>query len=241
MSDLAVIVEGQTEKTFVETLLAAHLGSRGITTWARLPGQVAPQGGVRAWPSVRAVITRTLRERRGRVCTTMFDFCGMPHEWPGRAEAVPMPSNRRGDHVEQAMIDDLAAHAGEAFQKELFIPYVQVHEFEALLFSDVDKMAEVLAQVSPEDRGRLAARFKDILDEAGPPEAINDGWETCPSRRISGIVPRYKKPTFGPLVGGRIGLDVLRVQCPHFGQWLTRLESLGGGAEAWSSLAPRQP
>ena len=60
----------------------------------------------------------------------MFDFYGMPADWPGRIAASNMPLDQKGNHVEQAILDDLAAHAGENFRLELFIPYVQVHEFE---------------------------------------------------------------------------------------------------------------
>ncbi len=227
MNEVVAIVEGQTEKAFVRDLLASHLGARGIALSARLPGRVVRRGGVRPWESVRGDLLRTLRERRGRICTTMFDFYGMPEDWPGRAEAVDMPLDRRGDHVEKALLDDLAAHAGEDFRPELFIPYVQVHEFEALLFADVAKMAAVLDPVSPKQKVPLATQFKTILDQAGQPEAIDDGRETCPSRRITRIVPAYTKAIHGPIVAGRIGLDLLRAACPHFGQWLGRLESLG--------------
>jgi hypothetical protein len=159
----------------------------------------------------------------------MFDFYGMPDNWPGRTEAAVAyeSPDRKGDFIEKAMLDDLADHAGKDFRAELFIPYVQVHEFEALLFADVTKLAEALTELSGQNQAQLAARFKSILDDAGQPEAINDGRETCPSRRINGVVSRYKKVDHGPLVAGRIGLDALRAACPHFGQWLGRLESLG--------------
>jgi hypothetical protein len=156
----------------------------------------------------------------------MFDFYGMPHDWPGRTEAAKMPLGQKGSHIEQALLNDLAASAGADFRRELFIPYVQLHEFEALLFADVDKMAEALSPVSRIGQDHLRARLQGILDEAGQAEAINDDYETCPSRRITGLVPAYRKPVFGPIVAGRIGLDVLRTACPHFGQWLERLESL---------------
>lgn len=229
MSEIVAIVEGQTEQTFVRDHLAVHLGGRGIAFWARLPGRVVRRGGVRAWESVRGDILRTLRERRGRICTTMFDFYAMPNDWPGRTDAAGMPLEQKGNHVEQKILDDLAACAGDDFRRELFIPYVQVHEFETLLFSDVAKMAETLAPVCRSDANSLSTQFRAILDAAGRAEAINDSYETCPSRRITGLVSAYRKPVFGPIIAGRIGLDLLRVACPHFGQWLERLEAVGAG------------
>lgn len=229
MNEIAAIVEGPTEQAFVREHLAAYLGGRGISIWARLPGRVVRRGGTRKWESVRGDILRTLKERRGRVCTTMFDFYALPHDWPGRTEAGNKPLEQKGSHVEQALLDDLAALAGEDFRRELFIPYVQVHEFEALLFANVNKMAEVLAVVSRYGQNHLSNRFQAILAEAGQAEAINDNYETCPSRRIRGLVRAYRKPLYGPIIAGRIGLDALRTACPHFGQWLGCLEALGTG------------
>ena len=224
MSEVVAIVEGQTEQAFVRDQLAPHLGGRGIAIWARLPGRVVRRGGVRAWEAVRGDILRTLRERRGRICTTMFDFYAMPGDWPGRAPAAGMPVEQKGTHVEQALLDDLAAHAGEDFRRELFIPYVQVHEFEALLFSEVATMAEALAPICGAEADRLSSQFQAVLGEAGQPEAINDNYETCPSRRIRGIVRGYRKALYGPIIAGRIGLDAMARACPHFGQWLAKLE-----------------
>lgn len=232
MSEVVAIVEGQTEQAFIHDHLAKYLARRGITIWASLPGREVRSGGVRAWESVRGDVLRTLQERRGRVCTTMFDFYAMPNDWPGRARASEMPQGRKGDYVERALLDDLAAFAGEDFRRDLFIPYVQMHEFEALLFTDVGAMGEVLGPIQGVEAPTLTALFQAVLDQAGPPETINDHWMTCPSRRITSIVPDYRKPSHGPLIADKIGLDVLRAACPHFGQWLGRLESLGTAAAA---------
>jgi len=59
------------------------------------------------------------------------------------------------------------------------------------------------------------------------PEEVNEGKETYPSARIQRHVPQYRKPLHGPLIAQRIGLETMRARCPHFHQWLERLESLG--------------
>lgn len=228
MSEVVAIVEGQTEQAFVRHHLAAHLAARGITMWAQLPGRVARRGGARAWEAIRGDVLRTLKERRGRVCTTMFDFYAMPPDWPGRSEAAEKPLPERGACVERALLADLATCGGEDFRRELFIPYVQVHEFEALLFADVGKLGETLAPICNHEPEQLSKAFGQILAEAGgEAEAINDHQETCPSRRIGGLVRAYRKPLHGPIAAARIGLDALRRACRHFGQWLERLEALG--------------
>ena len=85
----------------------------------------------------------------------------------------------------------------------------------------------MLSPIGGQSSERLVETFSKILRVAGHPEAINDGYETCPSRRIEKIVPAYRKRLQGPIVTRRIGIDVLREQCTHFGEWLAHLERLG--------------
>ena len=227
MSEIVAIVEGQTEQTFVRDQLAAHLGGRGITIWAVLSGKTRKLGGVRPWKSTRNDIIRTLKE--GRFCTTMFDFYAMPKDWPGRLDAGTLSWELRGDHVEQEILKDIAAEIGDAFNPAQLIPYVQVHEFEALLFSETGELAEVAANIAGSSVAHFQGKLDDILKEYGDAEAINDDVETCPSRRIEKLVPGYRKPVHGVIVAGRIGLDKLRVACRHFGAWVEKLERAASG------------
>lgn len=58
----------------------------------------------------------------------------------------------------------------------------------------------------------------------GTPEDINDSPETAPSKRIQRLVPHYEKPLHGILAFLDIGLQKVRDECPHFAQWIRRLE-----------------
>lgn len=224
MTEIVAIVEGQTEQTFVRSQLAAHLGLRGITVWPVLPGKTRKSGGVKKWESSRNDIIRTLKERR--YCTTMFDFYAMPADWPGREDAGRLSWEQRGSHVESNILDDLAQHMGESWDPSQLIPYVQMHEFEALVFSNTEKLADVCAALCDSPREDLRGKFDEILEEAGDPEAIDDGYETCPSRRITGLVPRYRKRLHSPIVATRVGFDQLRETCNHFASWIRKLEGL---------------
>ena len=223
MSEIVAIVEGETEQTFVRDQIAAHLACLGITVWAVLPGRNRRRGGVKKWEVAKQDILRALRERR--FCTTMFDYYAMPTDWPGRAESANLPWEQRADHVESLVLAEVTAAMGDSFDPRFFIPYVQLHEFEALAFADVEKLASVVAPLGSSRVEVLTAHFQKIVDTAGSPEAINDGYETCPSRRITKIERAYRKRVHGPIVTGRIGLDVLRRECQHFASWLHRLEN----------------
>src|SRR5260370_3535202 len=93
MNRLLVHVEGQTEEDFVNEVLRNHLVARGyhsvdskIVGNARLRQR---RGGIRPWPSVRTDIRNHLLEDAGCVATTMVDYYGLPHTWPGTAESIP--------------------------------------------------------------------------------------------------------------------------------------------------------
>jgi hypothetical protein len=225
VNELVVIVEGETEQTFVRDQLAAHLAIHNTITWPVLPGRRRIHGGVKKWEVARQDIIRTLKE--GRCCSTMFDYYAMPGDWPGRREATIKPWPERASHVEQMMHADIVTAMGGVFDPKYFIPYVQLHEFEALAFADVETLASVLSPIGTHSSEKLVQKLDEILKAAGHPEAINDGYDTCPSRQIGKIVPAYRKRVQGPIVTRRIGIDVLRGRCTHFGEWLAHLEQLG--------------
>ncbi len=194
------------------------------STWPVLPGRHRNHGGVKKWEVARQDIIRTLKERR--YCSTMFDYYAMPGDWPGRKAAVAKAWHERATCVEEAMLADIVAAMGGSFDPKFFIPYVQLHEFEALTFADVEVLAGVLLPLGMESVETLVQNLGRIVQEAGNPEAIDDGQDTCPSRRIAKITPAYKKRAQGPIVTARIGINALRDACRHFGQWLSRLEQL---------------
>ncbi len=228
MNNLVVIVEGETEQAFVRDQLAAHLALHGVNAWPVLPGRRRQHGGVKQWQVARQDIVQTLKERR--FCSTMFDYYALPDDWPGRTKSRSMTWDKRASHVEQEIQKDISSAMGTRFPARFFVPYVQLHEFEALAFTDIGALTAVVAPLSKLPSKKLHAAFAKVLTEFGHTEAINDGYDTCPSRRIAGVVPAYKKRVQGPIVTARIGLDSLRKNCTHFASWLKRLESIGKGA-----------
>jgi len=225
VNELVVIAEGETEQTFVRDVLSAHLSLHDISSWAVLPGKNRKRGGVKPWNTAFPDIIRTLKEQR--FCTTMFDYYAMPADWPGRKDSEDQPWNLKATFVENAIEQFIKEQIGDSFNPVFFIPYVQLHEFEALVFSDTAILAEALLPMCQiPNIKRIKSDLDNVLNVAGHPEAINGGYETCPSRRLTRIVPAYRKPLVGPLVTGRIGIDLLRTKCTHFGEWLSKLENI---------------
>lgn len=224
---LLIHVEGQTEETFVNEVLRPHLSTRGfVSVSARLMGNARQhdrRGGIRGWNTVRGEILNHLKEDAGCVATTMVDYYALPQTgikaWPGRGTAGKLPFVRKAVTVEGALSDDICNSLGTSFNRARFIPYVMMHEFEALLFSDCDAFGRVIGQPG------LSPKLREIRDAFSTPEEINDSPNTAPSKRVESLIPGYQKPFFGALVALEIGLDAIRRECPHFREWLERLEA----------------
>jgi hypothetical protein len=94
-----------------------------------------------------------------------------------------------------------------------------MHEFEGLLFSDCEVFAEAIGVA------QLGQRFREIRQQFSTPEEIDDSPITAPSKRVEALVTGYQKPLFGTLAALKMGLDTIRGECPHFREWLERLEA----------------
>jgi hypothetical protein len=227
MPRLLIHVEGETEEAFVNEVLADRLYTSGYElVSARLVGNARlreKRGGIRAWSTVKKDILNHLKEDTGCLATTMVDYYGLPQTgekaWPGRAEAGTLPYAQKAACVERALFADLSQELGGEFETRRFIPFVVMHEFEGLLFSDCQAFAEGIG------RPQLAQPFLEIRQQFATPEEINDSPVTAPSKRVEGLVEGYEKPLLGTLAVLNIGLDTIRGECPHFRDWLARLEA----------------
>ncbi len=228
MTRLLVHVEGETEESFVNSVLAAHLYSvnrRIEKVAARLVGnsrQRLRRGGICAWPAARSDIIKHLKEDPGAKATTMIDYYALPQSgpgaWPGRREASTVSFEHKAETVEEALLNDVRNEMGPNFNHSRFIPFVMMHEFEGLLFSDCTAFGSGIG------RPELSASFQSIRDSFATPEHINDSPLTAPSKRILSLLPNYEKPLLGTLAVLEIGLLAIREQCPHFEHWISRLE-----------------
>ena len=225
MPRLCLTAEGRTEQTFAFDVLRAHLALHGVylakgrlTATGRNKGRVY-RGGMFRYVVVKTDIGNWLKEDRSPdvFFTTMLDLYGLPDDFPGYEEAHRLSdAYARVAKMEEALVEDIG--------DSRFIPYLQLHEFEALLFSDPQGFGSYYRQAEPK-----IARLKAVLEEFQNPELINDGETTAPSKRIAQHFPEYAraKSTVGPIVAMQIGLEAIRAKCRHFNEWLAKLEKLG--------------
>jgi hypothetical protein len=218
---LHAVVEGQTEETFVNQVLAPELGTRQIfidahreTTGRRsLP---PARGGIQRYVQLRNDLVFWMRQEKGRDVrfTTMVDLYRLPPDFPGYDDC-----KRNADPYARA--ECMEDRLQEDIQDDRLVPYIQLHEFEALFFSDVHRF-----EIAFPDRPAEVQKLKSIRDRFPSPEHINDQPDRSPAKRILDVIPEYVKTVSGILIVQHIGLPVLRKECLHFGRWLERLEQL---------------
>ncbi|HEX7181841.1 MAG TPA: DUF4276 family protein, partial [Thermoanaerobaculia bacterium] len=131
---------------------------------------------------------------------------------------------QKASTIQDALLAEICDAMGKGFDSRRFLPYVMMHEFEALLFSDCERFAQGIG------RPALAPQFQQIRNAFETPEEIDDSPITAPSKRVQALVPGYEKPLMGTLAVLEIGLEAIRAQCPHFRNWLERLETWYQGA-----------
>jgi len=227
MARLLIHVEGETEETFVNEVLAPHLYGQGYAhVSARLLGNARQRdrrGGIRGWNSVRTDIIHHLHQDPHCLSTTLVDYYALPQTgdkaWPGREMAGRLPFPQKAAAVQDALLADISRDMGHSFNPRRFIPFVMMHEFEGLLFSDCARFGRGIG------RPDLVAQFQAIRNQFNSPEEINDSPVTAPSKRVEALVPGYEKPLLGVLAVLEIGLSAIRAECPHFRAWLERLEA----------------
>jgi hypothetical protein len=226
MSRIYLFAEGQTEQTFADALLKPHLAN--LAVYLHPPVLIAHarkrhrahRGGGRKYLPMKNDILRFLAQEKGAdvFFTTMIDLYALHAEFPGLADAEKlrhMPA-RRVEFSEQAFAKDIGDGR--------FVPYIQLHEYEAYLFSDPTWFGYFY-----DHHERQVAALKAVADEYETPELIDDGQHSAPSKRIVTQFPNYEdvKSVVGPGVAELIGLSEIRRKCPHFAAWLSQLENLG--------------
>jgi hypothetical protein len=218
---VVVIVEGYTEESFVQQILAPFLWPSGVYVFAIILGVPGHKGGRTNYARVKKDVLRQLSEDRAAYCSTMFDFSGLGKGFPG----TPLPLNLAGVdkviHLERAMRDDIIAHAPDLRPDVRFIPYLQLHEYEALLFSGPEAFATGIFQPG------LAGPLREIREKFPTPEDIDDTPTGAPSKRILRLCRSYNKVLDGTRAAVAVGVPAMQDECLHFRDWLDRLRRTG--------------
>lgn len=223
MKLIFVIVEGETEERFLRNVVFEHLIHRGIHLEAQrwtTNRKLGTSGGGKSFDLIENHLKRVISRYKNNdavFITTMIDL----YSFPKQGNSVyDREIDRLGDG--KSKVIELQERLGNRINHRNFIPYVQLHEYETLILSQ----PESLSFFYP-DKEREIKQLKDEISGI-PPEEINQTPEGAPSKRIEKYIPIYKKQktTAGVITAELIGLDFLRGACPHFNDWVTKIESI---------------
>lgn len=211
-----ILVEGQTEETFVNSVLAPYLFRYAVFPVPIIvktnieENGTAHKGGFVRYSEVRRQILRLLNDSSADIVTTMMDYYALPKSFPGKENIQGHNCFEKVRYLERAWSEDI--HHRKS------LPYLQLHEFESILFTSPSEIADAFPE-----RQSVNRRLEEIRKKFGSPEEINDDPNTNHSSRIITVVPGYQKVFHGPLIAGRIGLEKIRDECRHFSDWINTL------------------
>ena len=214
-----ILVEGQTEERFVKDVLGPAFFQRNLFFTAtllvtkRVKDGPNFKGGVTNFAKFRNDTERLLNSAGGALVTTMLDYYRLPLDFPGMSTRPPHGTPmQRVTHVERAI-------ATYFNSPKNLLPFLALHEFEAWLFASTTELPRVMTAAHKQPQ------FAAIRAAVATPEEINERPEYAPSKQIESLFPAYKKTLHGPTTAGRIGLAQISAECPHFNEWMGRLEA----------------
>lgn len=215
MRRVIIICEGQTEQEFCKDLLSPYFAARSI--YLETPLIKKSKGGIIPWPGLRLEILNYLNQDRTATVTTLIDFYGIQprHNFPGWEDSETIQNKyERIAHLENLMRADVESAFGFRFR-----PYIQLHEFESLLFINLESFS-----LNFQNDEFHWEELQKVLDDFPNPELINDTPGNAPSYRLGRIVKGYRKVVYDSILASSIGLENIRSKCPHFNEWIIKRE-----------------
>lgn len=221
MKRLILIVEGQTELEFINRILTPYLVNRGINASIQ-PIMITMSGGGHGFNNIEHLgntIRPLLSDSDEPFITTMIDNYGINSEskLPGYTEC--------SKEVDISVrLGKMESKLNEYVQKikpyRNFIPYIQRHEMETLLFSNPEKGFEYEDERIKNEVVNLCKQFDSIED-------INDTPEGAPSKRLADIYSKHQKKYVKIVDGIEIAelttIEEMLGKCPGFKRWVEKL------------------
>lgn len=211
MKRLFIVVEGQTEEAFVNELLVPYFIQNGIYDVRPVLIQTSKghKGGFVNYDHLKNDLLRLLKSQGSDVVVSTFvDYFRCP-ELPYQKKIDSLSSDReKVEAMEEAIASDI--------NDWRFIPYIQLHEFEALLFSSVAGFGVYF-------NDKVLNEIQNIVNSFENPEDINSSPETAPSKRLIRIIQDYDKVMYGNLVALENGLPCMLNKCQRFRVWVNTL------------------
>lgn len=213
MRAVYIIAEGQTEEEFINEILRPYLFRFGIYDIRAILMETSPgyKGGDISYSRYKYNIELLLKQENDIIVTSLIDYYKLDNGFPNYQDSFQIVNKfERLNYIEEKIKIDINNHR--------FIPYIQLHEFEGLLFSAKNGF-EYIPDI-PKNNLIELIRLVETYDN---PELINDGELTAPSKRLKNLIPGYQKTFHGPIIADEISVDVIIQRCERFKNWLSNI------------------
>ncbi len=215
MKRMIFVVEGDTEQAFVGNIIVPYFFEKFQFSNVSCYKIKHSGGGISKYSHIRKDLVNSINESDS-VVTTMADFYKLPKDTPHYKDSKSCVTDlQQVEYLEKAMQEDLSIDYPRA--ERYFFPYIQLHEFEALLFSSEQAYDQLF-----EDKEVDFKRLRQVMKTFPNPEDINNGDSTAPSKRLMNLMKGYNKVVHGVQIASEIGIDTLIKKCPHFRSWIDR-------------------
>jgi hypothetical protein len=217
MSRLLIIAEGQTEEKFLKEIVFPYFYDKGLydISVSILPSKTTASGKRHkgGFVTSKKILKYANKLLYSGYVTTFLDYYGIDEDFVGYQDSLVLRTiKEKKECLEHALKNDLSS--------DLFIPYIQMHEFEGLLFSNLDSFLFV-----EDDKEKLEI-LKSEISLFNTPEHVNNSRITAPSKRIKRIYPSYGKVSDGILVAEDIGINKILSECSLFNEWIEKIEKI---------------
>lgn len=215
MRAIYILCEGQTEEEFVNVILRPYLNTHQIYDVRPILMSTSKghKGGDVKYDRLKFNIDQLLLNEQDILVTTFIDFFRLKVDFPQFKDAQQKPNKlERVAFLEKAFADTI--------NHDRFIPYIQLHEFEGLLFAAKDGF-EFLPDLKQANLNKLLS----AVDEKENPEELNDGELTAPSKRLEQLIPGFdkNKPFYGGLIAEVNTIESILKRCTRFRNWVEAL------------------
>lgn len=225
MKSLIFVVEGETEEEFVNRLLAPYLIEfEGLNTEIRAV-LIEMSGGGHGYSNIehlKNTIQPLLHKVPEPVITTFIDYYGINSErkMPGYTSIVTGDAERRIAHMQETLNEEVQKIKSYRY----FIPYIQQHEMETLLFVNPEEGFDLEDKKIKDEVVVLCGQFESIED-------INCTPTGAPSKRLEQIYQKHHKKYNKVVDAVDIielsgGIPAVLSKCPRFAKWITRVVSM---------------
>jgi len=217
MKRLVIVVEGDTEKEFIDKVLSPYLYKKGLLSVNCFKIKHT-KGGLTKYQHLKTDLINCVYASNVLV-STLIDFYALPKDFPKYEDASTIVNRAdRLDFLEKAIVEDLETEKGKSFPN--LLPYIQLHEFEALVFSSIKAIKSLYSNEDAKFN-----KLEQIIATFPNPEDINDSPQTAPSKRLKNnqLIRGYNKVNDGIMIIEEAGIDTILKKCPRFKTWVETL------------------